>query len=90
MSPHWPENYMMQILNSSKPKTMVGVYLEVFVVVEDPSVEAVDPGVAGVGRVVDHGRAAGPAPVGDVVDGGGPHGHHQMSLCLLSTLFTLG
>lgn len=55
---------------------MVNIYLEVFVIVEDPPVEAIDPGVGGVGRVVDHSRAARPPPVGDVVDGGGPHGHH--------------
>ena len=66
------------------------IYLEVFVIVEDPPVQAIDPGVAGVGRVVDHSRAARPPPVGDVVDGGGPHGHlsgHQMSPDV--TLFTV-
>ena len=33
-------------------------HLEVFVIVKDPPIKAIDPGVAGVGRVVDHRRAA--------------------------------
>ena len=43
-------------------------HLEIFVIVEHPLVET----VGGDGVDVD-GRAAGPPPVGDVVDGGGTH-----------------
>ena len=68
----------------------VSSHLEVFVIVKDPPIKAIDPGVAGVGRVVDHRGAAWPAPVGDVVDGGGPHGYQwsPMRLCLLSSVYT--
>ena len=44
--------------NANIGSVVIVLYLEVFIIVKDPPVKAIDPGVAGVGRVVDHRGAA--------------------------------